>query len=76
MRITAKGQVTIPLAIREELGLLPDSEVEFDIVGRTARIRKVVNTKGRGWQMVERLKGTGNKRMTTGQIMALTRGED
>jgi len=76
MRITAKGQVTIPLAIREELGLLPDSEVEFDIVGRTARIRKVVNTKGRGWQMVERLKGTGNKRMTTDQIMALTRGED
>lgn len=76
MRITAKGQVTIPLAIREELGLLPDSEVEFNIVGRTARIRKVANTKSRGWMMVGRLKGTGNKRMTTDQIMALTRGED
>jgi AbrB family looped-hinge helix DNA binding protein len=31
MRITAKGQVTIPIAIRRKLGLLPDTEVEFEI---------------------------------------------
>ncbi len=31
MRVTAKGQVTIPQHIREALGLLPDSEVEFEL---------------------------------------------
>ena len=29
MRITSKGQVTIPQHIREELGLHPNTEVEF-----------------------------------------------
>ena len=40
MRLTSKGQVTIPLAIRERLGLLPNTEVEFDVVGESVRIRK------------------------------------
>ena len=31
MRITSKGQVTIPMDIREKLGLLPNTEVEFEI---------------------------------------------
>ena len=30
MQITSKGQVTIPQDIREKLGLLPDTAVEFD----------------------------------------------
>ncbi|MHB8398513.1 MAG: AbrB/MazE/SpoVT family DNA-binding domain-containing protein, partial [Candidatus Limnocylindrales bacterium] len=29
MRVTSKGQVTIPQAIREQAGLLPNTEVEF-----------------------------------------------
>ena len=33
MRITSKGQVTIPIEIREKLGLLPNTEVEFEVVG-------------------------------------------
>ena len=40
MRLTSKGQVTIPLAIRERLGVLPNTEVEFDVVGESVRIRK------------------------------------
>lgn len=40
MRITSKGQVTIPQAIRERLGLLPHCEVEFAIVGNSVRLRK------------------------------------
>ena len=31
MRITSKGQVTMPIEIRERLGLLPNSEVEFEV---------------------------------------------
>ena len=33
MRITSKGQVTIPQEIREHAGLLPNTEVEFIIDG-------------------------------------------
>lgn len=40
MRITSKGQVTIPLEIRDTLGLLPSTEVEFEIDRDAVRIRK------------------------------------
>jgi AbrB family looped-hinge helix DNA binding protein len=40
MRITSKGQVTIPQDIRERIGLLPDTEVEFEVVGNAVKIRK------------------------------------
>ena len=39
MRLTSKGQVTIPQEIRERLGLLPQTEVEFEIDGEAVRIR-------------------------------------
>jgi AbrB family looped-hinge helix DNA binding protein len=76
MRITSKGQVTIPVEIRERLGLLPDSEVEFTVEGNTVRIRKARGRRahGRGRSVVERLRGRGTTRMTTDEIMALTRG--
>jgi len=77
MRITTKGQVTIPLAIRQKLGLLPHSEVTFDIVGNSVRIRKAAKSRKmtRGEMIVERLRGTGNRRFTTDEIMAMTRGD-
>ncbi len=76
MRITSKGQVTIPVEIRERLGLLPDSEVEFAVEGNAVRIRKTRSRqkRGRGRSIVERLRGKATGRMTTDQIMALTRG--
>jgi len=74
MRITSKGQVTIPQEIREKLGLLPHSEVEFAIVGTSVRIRKK-GRQARGETIVEHLRGTGNKRHTTDEIMAMMRGE-
>ena len=77
MRLTSKGQVTIPQEIREQLGLLPWTEVEFDIVGDSVRIRKRRGAKSRGQMLVDRLRGSAPKpRMTTDEIMALTRGED
>jgi len=78
VRLTTKGQVTIPLEIRERLGLLPHSEVEFDIVGESVRIRKKKGTRTRGRRLLEHLRN-GPKPipgMTTDQLMALTRGED
>jgi len=75
MRITSKGQVTIPQAIREKLGLLPHSEVEFDVVGDSVRIRKIGKKRRRGELIVEHLRGRGNTRMRTDELMALLRGE-
>ncbi len=75
MRITSKGQVTIPIEIRERLGLLPETEVEFEVRGNSVRLVKAEAKAGRsrGREVVERLRGRGGVRMTTDQILALTR---
>ena len=41
MRITSKGQVTIPQHIREALGLLPDTEVEFELERDAVRVERI-----------------------------------
>jgi AbrB family looped-hinge helix DNA binding protein len=73
MRLTSKGQVTIPQDIREKLGLLPHVEVEFDIVGDSVRIRKKAGKKGRGQMMLEAMRKAPKPLMTTDELMALTR---
>jgi antitoxin PrlF len=76
MRITSKGQVTIPIAMREKLGLLPDVEVEFVLDRDSVRIKKARGKKTRGQLIVERLRGSARPGgMSTDEIMALTRGE-
>ena len=76
MRITYKGQVTIPLPIREKFGLLPNTDVDFVIDGQTVRlVRKVGNVRPtRGSAAVRSLRGRADIRMSTEQILALTRG--
>jgi AbrB family looped-hinge helix DNA binding protein len=76
MRITSKGQVTVPLAIREKLGLLPNTEVEFEIDRDGVRIRKATAPRrpDRGWTLIEQMRGRGSRRITTDEIMKLTRG--
>ncbi|MDZ4696337.1 MAG: AbrB/MazE/SpoVT family DNA-binding domain-containing protein [Deltaproteobacteria bacterium] len=75
MKITSKGQVTIPVEVRETLGLLPNTEVEFVIQGETVRLVKkpAKRARGRGMDTLSRLRGSANVRMTTDQILALTR---
>lgn len=58
MRITAKGQVTIPIEIRKRLGLLPDTEVEF-VSGDEVRIRRAKGKSSRGSRIVAHLSGRG-----------------
>jgi AbrB family looped-hinge helix DNA binding protein len=77
MRINSKGQVTIPAKIRERAGLLPNTEVEFTLDGDVVRLSKRGRAKkrpSRGDLAVEGLRGRATIRMTTDQIMALTRG--
>ena len=76
MRITSKGQVTIPQDVRERHGLLPGTEVEFISDGDTVRVRKVRGKRGRGERLIAHMRGRATSGMTTDEIMALTRGDD
>lgn len=75
MRITSKGQVTIPARIRERAGLLPHTEVDFVLEDGIVRIVKVAPDKrhGRGARMVHRMRRARSLGMTTEEIMAQTR---
>ena len=73
MRLTSKGQVTIPIEIRERLGLLPNTEVEFEIDGDAVKVRKARQSRRRGSALIAHLRGRGTRRLTTDEIMALTR---
>jgi AbrB family looped-hinge helix DNA binding protein len=74
MRLTSKGQVTIPQDIREQLGLLPQTEVEFEVEGDAVKVRKARGGSRRGRELVARMRGRGDTRLTTDDILALTRG--
>jgi AbrB family looped-hinge helix DNA binding protein len=79
MRITSKGQVTIPAEIREQAGLLPHTEVEFSIEDGVVKIRPVAAQKkpSRGAMLIDHLRRhRGDVAMSTEEIMALTRGEE
>jgi AbrB family looped-hinge helix DNA binding protein len=76
MRITSKGQVTIPQRIREALGLLPDTEVEFELQRDAVRLKRAATParSDRGRALVAHMRGRGTRRLTTDQILKLTRG--
>lgn len=76
MRVTSKGQVTIPRNIRQRLGIFPQSEVEFVVEGNTVVLRAVAGEASRGKKLIDTLRGRATVRMTTDEIMALTRGEE
>ncbi|TQE98233.1 MAG: AbrB/MazE/SpoVT family DNA-binding domain-containing protein [Spiribacter salinus] len=76
MRITKKGQVTIPVDIRRQAGLLPDTEVEFLVHDGNIIIREAAAASGRGQRLVQTLRGRAQAAWPTADIMALTRGED
>jgi AbrB family looped-hinge helix DNA binding protein len=76
MRITSKGQVTIPQEVRNRLGLLPHTEVEFEVSGDHARIRKVRcggEIRHTGQKALRALRGSADTRISTDEIMAITR---
>ncbi len=75
MRVTSKGQVTIPRTIRQKLGIVPSSEVEFVVEGNTVLLRTADVAVSKGKRIVDALRGRATVRMTTDEIMALTRGE-
>lgn len=72
MRVTEKGQVTIPQSIRVALGIDPGTEVEFELQGDHAVVKRIVQPE----VVVERLEsyaGSADLGMSTDEILALTR---
>ncbi len=73
MRVTRKGQVTIPLAIRQKVGILPDTEVEFTVRGDAVILKKAGGGTSRGARLIRTMRGRATAGLTTDEIMALTR---
>jgi AbrB family looped-hinge helix DNA binding protein len=75
MRITSKGQVTIPQHIREELGLHPNTEVEFKIERGRATLTPKKGAPTIGELTARRLREGPKMTMSSKQLMALLRDE-
>jgi AbrB family looped-hinge helix DNA binding protein len=83
MRVTSKGQVTIPEQIRRSAGMLPGTEVDFvhDRSGvhlrkaKGSALREPTARQRRLTEVLDRLRGSATIKMTTEEILALTRGE-
>lgn len=72
MRVTTKGQVTIPRHIREKLGITPATEVDFvEEEGRVFLVKRK-EQKARARRFAK-LRGAATIKLTTDEIMALTR---
>jgi AbrB family looped-hinge helix DNA binding protein len=82
MRVTSKGQVTIPKEIRDRAGFKPGSEVEFRVEGDAIIVarakRRARPGMSRGERAVQALRGTAtkNRHLSTDEIMKLLRGDD
>jgi AbrB family looped-hinge helix DNA binding protein len=80
MRITTKGQVTIPQEIRERAHLLPGSEVDFVYRRGEVVLKARGRRQSRGRRAIERARGAANERRfenwSTDEIMRYLRGDD
>lgn len=81
MRVTSKGQVTIPRDMRELTGIKPNSEVLFSIESGkltitpkdAASVTKESERLDRFLQTLDRLEGTGDQDLDAEALMSLTR---
>lgn len=74
MRVNSKGQVTIPLQIRQKAGIVPGTEVEF-VDGKEGLYMQKVKDADRGPMLLRQMTGRGTVNMTTDEILSLTRGD-
>jgi len=72
MRITSKGQVTIPQEIRTQFGLFPETEVMWAVINGTIVLKKLSGQQ-RANDLIRKMSGKATINMTTDEIMGLTR---
>jgi AbrB family looped-hinge helix DNA binding protein len=72
--VTSKGQITIPKAVREAVGVKPGRKVDFKPLddGHIAIVKQGPKPKGR----FDRFRGVATAALTTEETMALTRSRD
>ena len=76
MKLTTKGQVTIPQKIREYLAIAPHDDIEFVIKDGEVVLTKNPDSRNRLQHHIDaKMRGKGGIKMTTDEIMRLTRGE-
>ena len=73
--VTAKGQVTIPKAVRELLGITPGSSVDF-VRAPDGKIVLVRADKKQPLTRFAKLRGHAGEGLSTDAILALTRGDE
>jgi len=71
MRVTTKGQVTIPRNIREILGISPETEIDFREDNGRFYIVKIDEPKNIG--KFHKFRGIATAKMSADEIMSLTR---
>ena len=72
-KVTTRGQITIPLENRERLGIQPGSVVEFELRDDAVLVRKRRDVGGRGAELAARMREAATTRLSTDEIMRLTR---
>jgi antitoxin PrlF len=75
VKITSKGQVTIPQAMRERFGLHPRTEVVFSAADGGVVIRAARNKRARFRDWLNKARNSATVKVTTNEVMRLTRGE-
>lgn len=77
MRLTSKGQVTIPQRLRERYGLEPHGEVTFEAADGGVLIKPAAGPRlHRLRSALRKVRGSADAGLTTDAIMQLTRGDD
>ena len=75
MRVTSKGQVTIPQDVRQQLGIEPGTNVEF-VQENGKIILRVIDSRTEFDRWLDSAVGVGKVGLTTEKLMRLTRGDD
>lgn len=75
MRVTSKGQVTIPRELRERFSLGPGAEVEIIEAEDGALVRPVAHP-GTGARLVARLRDRADGDLSADEVLGMTRGTD
>lgn len=76
MRMTTKGQVTIPQKLRNRFGLTPDTEVEFEATDRGVIVRPARSREEELDRRLAKATGSATVPLSTDEIMRLTRGDE
>ena len=74
MRVTSKGQITIPQELRERFGLGPGVEVEV-VAGSDGAVVRATQPGSDGARLVEQLRGSGDSGLSADEVLRLTRGD-